>query len=137
MGNQDPPRVLVAVEPALLGRVLTELLQGIGEDEVTNLADGATLPPPHPFSAALVSATHADEGIAEVVVVVPAPGQTMGQVHTGTATLEVDMQAPLAVLDVLDRFCPATRRRAALGAGWTAQHSPDPDRTSTGAAPSG
>lgn len=117
MGRRGRPLVLVDVEPVLLGQLLVTILQAVGEDEVRSPSDLAPPSRRRRFSVALVSAAPTD-GIAEVTVVLPPPGQTEGTVLTKTGPVPVDLRAPLAVLEVLDRFCPAATPRCERAAQW-------------------
>lgn len=99
-------RILVAVQPELLGLLLTEILQASGEDEVTRISSMPPATPGRPFTAALVSAPCPIGRIAEVVIVLPGPGATRAEVHTGAGVVAVDIESPAAVRAVLDRYCP-------------------------------
>jgi hypothetical protein len=107
-------RVLVVVEPALLGYLLTEILNAGGQDEVVHVSGGLGEVPAldRPFSVALVSEPPVDRRIAEVVIVLPAPGSGVAEVRTVTGSERVDVSGPSGVLDLLDRFCPSARPRA-------------------------
>lgn len=126
MDAHDPPRVLLLVEPDLLGQLLARILISAGEDEVTNVAHQEPVPvQTSPFSAAVVSATLATEAEAALVIELPAAGQTVGVVRTGTTTVSVEMTGPYGLLEALDRFCPTPRPRTVAASKWRANRPVD------------
>lgn len=119
MDAHDPPRVLLLVEPELLGHLLARILISVGEDEVTNVPHQQSVPvQASPFSAAVVSATLATKAEAPLVIELPGAGETVGVVHTATATVAFEMTGPFGVLEALDRFCPTPRRRTVAASRW-------------------
>lgn len=115
----DPPRVLLLVEPDLLGHLLARILISAGEDEVTNVPHQQPVPiQTSPFSAAVVSAPLAAKAEAALVIELPGAGETVGVVRTATTTASVEMTGPYGVLEALDRFCPTARRRTVAASRW-------------------
>ena len=124
MAGGGRPHVFVDAEPDLLRQLLVTILETVGEDDVTSASDRPELRLGMGFSAALVSAPPQGGNLAGVtVVVLPTPGESAGTVWTGSATVTVDMSAPLAFLEVLDTFCPSERSRTAKAARWGGEAS--------------
>jgi hypothetical protein len=102
-GVQAPRRILVAVEPRLLGDALAELLEDIGLDDVTRFGDeGAEA---RRFDVALRS-----EGVtglrAALVLQVPDADELAEE---GSGDLRPATAREL--LEILDRVCPTSAPR--------------------------
>lgn len=112
MTTRRRPRVAIAVEPAILGDALADVLLGAGVDDVVNLriepADDAA-----GFDAAVVTVVLPGDVDADVVIELPdtptGAGETRVSVRGRCAAVPVT--ALDDVLDILDDYCPAAARR--------------------------
>jgi hypothetical protein len=104
----DRRRILLAVEPRVLGDALAAVLDAVGLDDVlvshTNGADGTST---H-IDAAVVSDA-ASPVVADVVIHVPVRGSA--HVSTRTRDDEVTLRTPEELLTILDHYCPAAAPR--------------------------
>jgi hypothetical protein len=104
----DRRRILLAVEPRVLGDALAAVLDSVGVDDVlvsgTKGADGTSM---H-IDAVIVSDSSTPVE-ADVVIHVPARGAA--HVSTPARDDEVTLRTPEDLLTILDRYCPATAPR--------------------------
>ena len=107
----DRRRILLALEPRVLGDALAEVLTAVGLDEVlvsgSERADELGM---H-LDAAIVSRDHADI-VADVVIHVPT--DRAAHVTTAAQDVNVSLRSPQELLSVLDRYCPTIAPRVTL-----------------------
>ena len=96
----------MAVQPELLGLLLTEILQAIGDNPVVNASDRPLPLATDPYVAALVSEPLPDESLAEVEITLPPPGEVVGEVRHGTERRPLTITGTQDVLDALERYWP-------------------------------
>jgi hypothetical protein len=99
-------RVLVAVEPRVLGDVLARLLRHDHVDVDALAVDGGEVEPPAAghYDAAVVTITLPDSVTADVVLELP---DTLGNAGEGrlrqdAATTPVPVDGPAAIIDLID-----------------------------------
>jgi len=111
VGVADRRRILLAVEPRVLGDALAEVLAAVGLDEVLVSGGERADEIGMHLDAAIVSRHH-DDLVADVVIHVP----TDRAAHVTTAALDVNVsvRSPHELLTVLDRYCPTIAPRVAL-----------------------
>jgi hypothetical protein len=110
-------RILLAVQPRILGDALAAVLDSVGLDEVLVSEPVAADRTSMSYDAAILSRPHA--GVhADVVIEVAGVGdEARSHVVAGTLTEDVDLSTPQQLLSVLDRFCPTTTPRTAPAGG--------------------
>jgi hypothetical protein len=106
------PRILVSVEPPLLGELLCRLLEGAGQDDVVGRApDELHLAEGH-FDGAVVTGSVLGSLRADVIIQLPGDqtseeGRVIGPLGATPALVDgID-----AVIHLLDRHCSALRSR--------------------------
>jgi hypothetical protein len=104
----DRRRILLAVEPRVLGDALAAVLDAVGLDDViVNHTKGA-----HGTSMHIDAAVVSDDSVpvvADVVIHVPIRGSA--HVSTPARNDEVTLRTPEELLTILDRYCPSTAPR--------------------------
>lgn len=111
-----PHQVLVAVEPAVLGDVIVELLRQSGVGDVITVAKNArdTVPGSR-FDAAVVTGTLPSDVAVGFTVRLPDEqgGAGIGVLLEADRSESIVLTTPLEVLALFDVHCPAATRRAA------------------------
>lgn len=112
MTTRRRPRVAIAVEPAILGDALADVLLGAGVDDVVNLRmevadDGAG------FDAALVTVVLPADIDADVVIELPDTPTGAGETRVSAQgrRVVVPVTALDDVLGLLDDYCPTSEPR--------------------------
>jgi hypothetical protein len=111
-----PHQILVAVEPAVLGDVIVELLVQSGVGDVITVAKNArdTVPGSR-FDAAVVTGVLPADVTVGVTIALPDEegGAGVGVLLEGGRSGSIVISTPLDVLATFDAHCPAATRRAA------------------------
>jgi hypothetical protein len=123
VGGCPTPKVLVAVAPPILADLLTEVLSLLGEDEVTAWTAAGTRQPRQHFDAAIASSPLGDDAVADLVIQLPGPGETVGVVRTASGSAAASLPGLFEVLDLLDAHCPIGRLRGAFARSLLADHA--------------
>lgn len=107
------PRILLALEPAMLADAVAALLEEAGQDDVEVLAVGAT--PQGRYDGAIVTVDLADLD-AGVVIHLPDErgGAGIGRAETAVDHRDVELADVRAVLEVLDEHCASSHPRAGV-----------------------
>lgn len=113
MSVGERPRILVAVQPRLLGSVIAGLLRRADLDEVLESADVGQLDSP----ADIAIVTAPDDGVdAKVVVQLDPDRGTLTVLDRGIPVRRAPLAGPITLIDLVDELCPAPdgSRRAAV-----------------------
>jgi hypothetical protein len=109
-----PPRIAVAVEPAMLADSLIRVLETIGVDVVIDLREVDSVTAAH-FDAAITTGDLPANIETDLVIRLPETGSgtTAGWVQRGVGRFAVDIPDLEAALELLNAFCPAGGPRRA------------------------
>jgi hypothetical protein len=115
-GEARRPRILVALEPAILAEALAALLEQAGQDEVEVLAVGDDPRGYYDGAIVTIDLTDLDAG---VVIHLPdtSGGAGIGTTTTANEEREVDLVDARSVLELLDQHCATSVPRTARFAG--------------------
>jgi hypothetical protein len=114
MITYQKPRVVVAIEPPVLGYTIADVLTRIDEDEVVILDRFTGNRHPVCFDAALVSSSEAHKVAAVFVIELPdrRGNSGVGRVFHRGSIESVLINGPHELLRLLDEFCPTSTLRA-------------------------
>ena len=106
------PRLLIDVQPALLGLMLANVLTRLGVDEVVHI--GTATPAGVHYDAALTTAIRPADIAAPVVIKFPDQegNAGIGEITDRKGMKTVAIVGLDTVLELLDLYCPAQVKRA-------------------------
>jgi hypothetical protein len=106
-------RILVAVEPRVLGDALAAVLAEVGLDEVLVSGTERADDPEMPIDVAVLSRPH--PAVSAKLIIEVDSGLT-ASVVTAADAVDVVLASPHDLLAVLDEYCPASSLRVAAPA---------------------